>query len=103
MMARTAPRLAVLTRASPLTTRDTVAADTPARRAMSRIVRDALLGPERDLIETSKVTGPRLLSAAGSAAGSRGPPCVGGSAAAGVRGPAAPPLDDPWPGGSSRA
>src|SRR5882672_12778776 len=47
MTAITAPRFAVLTRASALTTRETVAAETPARRAMSRIVKDDFAGPDR--------------------------------------------------------
>src|SRR4029079_6716605 len=55
MTAITAPRLAVLTRASRLTTRETVAAETPARRAMSRMVREELSGPDRARMDVTKV------------------------------------------------
>src|SRR5439155_14345617 len=54
----TAPRFAVLTRASALTTRETVAAETPARRAMSRIVKDDLAGPDRARMVDPKSTDP---------------------------------------------
>src|ERR1044072_898580 len=55
MTAITAPRFAVLTRASRLTTRDTVAAETPARRAMSRMVKEDFWGPDRVRIGGTKV------------------------------------------------
>src|SRR2546422_11653645 len=60
MTAITAPRFAVLTRASAFTTRETVAAETPARRAMSRIVKDDFAGPDRARMGGHEKYRPRL-------------------------------------------
>src|SRR5438093_1117370 len=53
-----ARRCAGLTRAPALTARETGAAETPARRAMSRIVKDDFAGPDRARMVDPKSTDP---------------------------------------------